>query len=323
MEKIWIDLLALHGPEIFGSEENVFYRLLKEDFQEIMYNGWDQIYLEDSQGIRRLDGLFTSSRDYENEVAKFLANENQRLSVDRSILNFSLDNSFRVQVLHRHISGNNTILSFRKSSSDRFKLQDFIDTGFINFDQYKLLKDLVRKRKSIFICGETSSGKTTLLNFLLGEIPEEERLVVIEDTREVRAPERRNVVYLKSSHEAYRKEEISAGDLVKASLRLRPDRIILGEIRREEVVDFLHAINTGHKGSICTGHGNSPMDMINRLEMLLLEAGLPYDAARIYLGRGIDIICFLEGKLKRSLKSICEVSYEDGEVKINEICESS
>ena len=161
-----------------------------------------------------------------------------------------------------------------------------------------------------------------MLNFLLGEIDSKERLVVIEDTREILAPQERNIVYLRSSKAEYQKEEITTGDLVKASLRLRPDRIILGEIRREEVVDFLHAINTGHRGSLCTGHGNSPQDMIHRLEMLLIEAGVPYDATKRYLGRGIDVICFLEGKSKRQLTSICRVDFIDEEVKVNEIHES-
>lgn len=319
MDRTWYGLLKEYGPEIFGQRENTFHKLLKEDFIEIMYNGWNQVYLEDLEGIRPIENLFASSKIYEQEVARFLASQNQRLSVDRSILNFSMDNKYRVQVLHQHISGGNTILSFRRSASDRFGLGDFYSSDFLNPDQYELLANLVKKRKTIFICGETSSGKTTLLNFLLGEIDKEERLIVIEDTREVKVPDDRNVVYLRTSLEEYKKEEISAGDLVKASLRLRPDRIILGEIRKDEVVDFLHAINTGHKGSLCTGHGNSPQDMVNRLEMLLMEAGVPYEAASIYLGRGIDVICFLEGKLKRQLRSISKVDYVDGEVVISEI----
>ncbi len=321
MDRSWIKLLEIHAPEIFGRVENSFNRLLKMDFEEIMFNGWNQVYLEDGQGIRRLEDVFSSPLEYEKEVARFLASHNQRLSVDRSIVNFSLDNHYRVQVMHRQISGSETILSFRKSGLNRFTAEDFYKSGFITPEQHTLLADLVRRRKTIFICGETSSGKTTLLNFLLGEIESKERIIVIEDTREILAPSDRNVVYLRTSPEEYQKEEITTGELVKASLRLRPDRIILGEIRKEEVVDFLHAINTGHQGSLCTGHGNSPMDMINRLEMLLIEAGVPYRAAKRYLGRGIDIICFLEGKAKRQLTSISQVSFDREEVKVDEIHE--
>lgn len=322
MKKSWIKLLQVHAPEIFGKTESVFLKLLQEDFEEIMYNGWNQIYFEDSRGMRRLENLFLDAKDYEREVALFLASLNQRLSVDRSILNFSIDEKYRVQVLHRHISGSETIISFRQSGSGKFSAEDFYRSGFLSKKQHQILRELVLNKRSIFICGETSSGKTTLLNFLLSEIDSKERLVVIEDTREILAPQERNIVYLRSSRAEYQKEEITTGDLVKASLRLRPNRIILGEIRREEVVDFLHAINTGHKGSLCTGHGNSPEDMIHRLEMLLIEAGVPYDATKRYLGRGIDVICFLEGKSKRQLKTICRVDFIEGEVRLDEINES-
>lgn len=322
MKKSWIKLLQVHAPEIFGKTESVFLKLLHEDFEEIMYNGWNQIYFEDSRGMRKLENLFLDAKDYEREVALFLASQNQRLSVDRSILNFSIGEKYRIQVLHRHISGSETIISFRQSGSGKFTAEDFYKSGFLSKKQHTILRELVQNKRSIFICGETSSGKTTLLNFLLGEIDSGERLVVIEDTREILAPKERNIVYLRSSRAEYQKEEITTGDLVKASLRLRPNRIILGEIRREEVVDFLHAINTGHKGSLCTGHGNSPEDMIHRLEMLLIEAGVPFDATKRYLGRGIDVICFLEGKFKRQLSSICRVDFIEGEVRLNEINES-
>lgn len=322
MKKSWIKLLQVHAPEIFGKTESVFLKLLQEDFEEIMYNGWNQIYFEDSRGMQRLENLFLDAKDYEREVALFLASLNQRLSVDRSILNFSIGDKYRVQVLHRHISGSETIISFRQSGSGKFTAEDFYRSEFLSKKQHQILRELVENKRSIFICGETSSGKTTLLNFLLSEIDGNERLVVIEDTREILAPPGRNIVYLRSSRAEYQKEEITTGDLVKASLRLRPNRIILGEIRREEVVDFLHAINTGHKGSLCTGHGNSPVDMIHRLEMLLIEAGVPYDATKRYLGRGIDVICFLEGKSKRQLKTICRVDFIEGEVRLNEINES-
>lgn len=322
MKQTWIKLLKIHAPEIFGITECKILQLLEGDFQEIMYNGWDQVYLEDTRGIRKMENLFSDSEDYEREVALFLASQNQRLSVDRSILNFSIGEDYRVQVLHRHISGKETILSFRKSGSGRFTAEDFYSSGFLNPQQHALLGELVRNRRTIFICGETSSGKTTLLNFLLDEIRHEERLVVIEDTREIQAPNDRNIIYLRSSRAEYQKEAITTGDLVKASLRLRPDRIILGEIRREEVVDFIHAINTGHRGSLCTGHGNSPQDMVHRLEMLLIEAGVPYEATKRYLGRGIDVICFLEGKGKRQLQSICRVDFLNEEVSVCEIDES-
>ena len=321
MKQPWIDLVKTYAPEFLVKEESPITKLLEEEFDEIMLNAWDQVYLENAHGMKRLQDVFFDQKHYEREIALFLAHHNQRLSVDRSILHFSIEDEVRVQVLHRQISDGRTILSFRKSGAGRFTVEDFYASGFMTERQYALLKKLVLEKKTIFISGETSSGKTTLLNFLLGEIPKEERLIMIEDTREILAPETRNAVYLRTSEAEYQREEITTSDLVKASLRLRPDRIILGEIRREEVVDFLHAINTGHQGSLCTGHGNSPKDMIHRLEMLLMEAGVPYGAAKRYLGRGIDAICHLEGKTKRRLQQICRVVLEEDEVKTYEIDE--
>lgn len=321
MKRAWIDLVKNYAAEFLVKEESPISRLLDQDFEEIMFNAWDEVYLEDAHGMKKLEEVFFDQKHYEREIALFLARHNERLSVDRSILHFAIEDEIRVQVLHRQISDGETVLSFRKSGAGRFSVEDFIESGFMTEKQYTLLKKLVLGKKTIFISGETSSGKTTLLNFLLGEIPEEERLIMIEDTREILAPGIRNAVYLRTSEAEYQKEEISTSDLVKASLRLRPDRIILGEIRREEVVDFLHAINTGHQGSLCTGHGNSPMDMIHRLEMLLMEAGVPYGAAKRYLGRGIDVICHLEGKTKRKLQQICRVVLKEDEVKTYEIHE--
>lgn len=322
MRRQWIALLEEHAPEFFIKEESPLERLLKEECEEIMLNAWDQVYVEKKEGMEKREGIFLHQEHYEREIALFLAQHNQRLSVDRSILHFSLEHDIRVQVLHRQISDDQTILSFRKGGGGRFSKEDFLENGFMTRKQYHLLCRYVREKKTIFISGETSSGKTTLLNFLLGVIPPEERLVVIEDTREIKAPGQRNAVYLRTSRDQYQREDISTSDLVKASLRLRPDRIILGEIRREEVVDFLHAINTGHEGSLCTGHGNSPMDMVHRLEMLLMEAGVPYGAAKRYLGRGIDVICHLEGKTKRRIQKICKVDFDGEEVITHEIHET-
>lgn len=321
MRKKWMQLIEAYAPELLAREENPLSVLLKEDFQEIMLNAWDQVYVETKEGIEKRWGVFQNPQHYEREIALFLAKYNQRLSIDRSILHFAVEGKIRVQVLHRHISDEATIMSFRRSGAGRFSVQDFYESKFMTVSQYILLKKLVSEKKTIFISGETSSGKTTLLNFLLELIPKHERLVVIEDTREIKVSAERNTVYLRTSKAEYQREDISTSDLIKASLRLRPDRIILGEIRREEVVDFLHAINTGHQGSLCTGHGNSPRDMVHRLEMLLMEAGVPYDAAKRYLGRGIDVICHLEGKGRRKIDKICLVEFMRDEVLIREIFE--
>jgi pilus assembly protein CpaF len=170
------------------------------------------------------------------------------------------------------------------------------------------LKDKFQNKRNIFISGRTSTGKTTLLNALIKEIDSQERIVIVEDTPEILVPPGKNAVCLASRKQHYESSEVSISDLIKASLRMRPDRIILGEIRREEVVPFIHALNTGHEGSICTGHSDSGEDMVNRLLMLLIEQGIPLEAARMQLKRSMDILVHLvrvDGT--RRLRSIHEV----------------
>lgn len=311
--------LERYSPESFEKRENTINRLLEEDFTEIMINAWNEIFLEDDQGIRAMEGVFASRGEYRRSVSRFLSYYNQRLSVDRPIIDFDIDKGYRVNVINSHLTGADVVVTVRKGGGQRFQEADFLEGGFMSRKQRQLLMRLMRERKTLFISGETSSGKTTLLNFLLGDIDRSERLVIIEDTAEIKAPVGSNCVYLRTKAKAHLLQEVNTSDLVKTSLRMRPDRIILGEIRREEVVDFLHAINTGHQGSLCTGHGNSPQDMMARLEMLLMEAGIPYEAAQRYLGRGIDAIIQLRGKSERRIEGISAVSFFAGEVKIDDI----
>lgn len=316
--RIW-QWLEAYAPENFARKENTIMQLLESDFTEIMFNSWQQVFFEDESGIRHLEGIFPTRLDYQRSVARFLAYYNQRLSVDRPIVDFDIDKGYRVNVINSHITGEDVVVTVRKGGGQRFAEEDFLESGFMSSAQRRTLLRLVREKKTLFISGETSSGKTTLLNFLLGDIRRSERLVIIEDTAEIKAPSGSNCVYLRTKAKAHLMQEVRTSDLVKTSLRMRPDRIILGEIRREEVVDFLHAVNTGHRGSLCTGHGSSPQDMIARLEMLLIEAGIPFDAAQRYLGRGIDVIVQLKGKSERRLERISEVDFERGEVQLRDI----
>ncbi|NLL23755.1 MAG: CpaF family protein [Tissierellia bacterium] len=311
--------LEIYSPESFAKKDDIIVSLLGNHFTEIMFNAWNEVFIEDDRGIREVKGLFYSREDYRRSVARFLAMYNQRLSVDRPIVDFDIDKGYRINVVNSHLTGGDIVMTIRRGGGQRFKEMDFLEGGFMSRKQRQLLLQLVRQRKTLFISGETSSGKTTLLNFLLGDIDRSERIVIIEDTAEIKAPEGSNCVYLRTKKKAHLVREVNTSDLVKTSLRMRPDRIILGEIRREEVVDFIHAINTGHQGSLCTGHGNSPQDMIARLEMLLMEAGIPYEAAQRYLGRGIDVIIQLRGKSERRLESISAVSFSKGEVEIHDI----
>ncbi len=312
-------LINSYAKELFIERVNKIEQLFEGEFYEIMINNWSQIFVESSEGIRRVDEVFSSAKEYSKNVASFLALYNQRLSVDKPIINFDVKGKYRINVINSNISGRDTIITIRKNGGNRFERDAFINGGFANEIQMSLLEKYVLDKKTIFISGETSSGKTTLLNYLLKSIPFDERIIIIEDTKEITISSKNNAIFLRTTEEEFNVKGVSTSDLVKASLRMRPDRIIVSEIRRDEIVDYLHAINTGHSGSISTGHGNSPEDMLIRLEMLLLEAGIPYNAVKRYLGRGIDIIVQLEGKRNRKISSISKIDYKDGSVEVERV----
>lgn len=316
--EVW-EMLTQYCSEKYIRERNPIERLMDDDYNELMINNWQTIYRETAQGIELVPTVFYSREDYLRHFQHFLAKYNQRISIDKPIVHFDLMGVYRITVVHEHVTQLDPIISIRQSAIRHLSVSDFIDSGFMTQAQLNLLQQLVTDRKTIFISGETSSGKTTLVNFLLRFVPGHERLIIIEDTKEIKATTSTNVVYLRTSEQEFQVKELTTSDLVKASLRMRPDRIILGEIRRDEVVDFLHAINTGHHGSISTGHGNSPHDMISRLELLLLEAGLPFEAVTRYLGQGINYIVQLGGKHRRHIQMISQVTYHDGQIRCHNV----
>lgn len=314
MKKEWWKLLEHYASEHFIEKSSAFEKLLELDFNELMINGWNEIYLERGSVIERMGRIFYSPEDYRKQLQHFLTKQNERLSVDKPIVDFDVGKNMRVSLINENLSQGEVVVTIRKRREFSLTEELLLETGFFTASQARFLKTCVIAKKTIFISGETSSGKTTLLNFLLQYVAKDERILIIEDTREIQVPQGYNKVFLRTREEEFQVKAISTSDLVKASLRMRPDRIILGEIRREEVVDFLHAISTGHRGSLSTGHGSDPRDMINRLEMLLLEAKVPLHAARGYLGHGIDVIVQLGGKKQRMISSINSVHYDRGEV---------
>ncbi|HHT20676.1 MAG TPA: Flp pilus assembly complex ATPase component TadA [Tissierellia bacterium] len=317
MNQVW-EMLQHYCVEKYVKQLNPIEQLMALDFNELMINNWRTIYLEDSSGIRAHEAVFYSREDYLRHFHAFLAKHNQRVSIDKPIVHFDLAGVFRVSIVHENVTQSDPLITIRKSSVV-FRSRQELLSGFATARELTLLEELTAKRETIFISGETSSGKTTLLNYLLQYVPADERLIVIEDTKEIQAKASTNAVYLRTTEQEFQVKELTTSDLVKASLRMRPDRIILGEIRRDEVIDFLHAINTGHHGSLSTGHGNSPQDMVSRLELLLLEAGLPYEAVQRYLGHGIDIIVQLAGKHQRRIDRISRVSYRDGKIRFSDV----
>lgn len=319
--EVW-EMLEEYCSEKYIREQDPIEQLMEGDYNELMINDWQTIYRETPAGIEPIETVFYSREDYLRRFHHFLAKHNQRISVDKPIIHFDISGIYRLTIVHEHVTQSDPIISIRKSSIRELTEVDLIESEFLTTGQLNLLKRLVQTRQTIFISGETSSGKTTLINFLLRYVPSHERLIVIEDTKEIKASASTNVIYLRTSEQEFQIKELTTSDLLKASLRMRPDRIILGEIRRDEVVDFLHAINTGHHGSLSTGHGNSPFDMVSRLELLLLEAGLPFEAVNRYLGQGIDYIIQLGGKTKRRIEQISRIRFEENQIRFYDVDET-
>ncbi|WP_459128669.1 CpaF family protein [Guggenheimella bovis] len=322
MENALEKLLTDYCPEMSVREQNPLEKLLLVEGSEIMINSWNHVYVEEGGKIQRIENVYSSKDNYEKDLYYFLAKYNQRIAIDKPILDFDIENRFRVCVVHSNITQAEPVLSIRKKAEKQFTRERFLQNGFFTEEIATFLEQAVRDRKTIFISGETSSGKTTLLNYLLTFIDPEERLIVIEDTQEIKAPKGSNAIYMRTAEAQYEVKPTTSSDLVKASLRLRPDRIILGEIRRDEIIDYLHAINTGHNGALSTGHGSSAKDMLARLEILLLEANVPYEAVGKYLGGSIDLIVQMSGKKHRKVQTISSIHYVNGKVEIHDLVEN-
>jgi pilus assembly protein CpaF len=292
-------------------EDNIIDNLLSmEEVSEIMVNNHEEIFYEKNGRLFKLNQGFNRKESYLSYIRKLLMESNKVINENNPILDFEL-NTLRINLIKESLSNSQPILTIRKKTLKNVSLYDLVKNGFMNREMYTLIEKAIKNKKNIFIAGGTSTGKTTLLNAIVNEISKEERLVIIEDTREIQALKNSNTVYLTARKAIYDLKEISLKELIKTSLRLRPDRIILGEIRREEVIDFLHVINSGHDGSICTGHASSAMDMILRLKLMLYESGIDERAAQIMLFRGIDYVIYLEKEDVRKITQIFELEYEN------------
>ena len=291
---------------------------------EIMVNGKDDIFVERHGQIERVPINFESTDRLEHVIQRLAARVGREINDLNPIVDARLADGSRVNAVNSNIALNGPILTIRKFSKDRMNMADLIRQGDISEDAADFLKTLVRVGYNIFVSGGTSSGKTTFLNILSDYIPPQERVIVIEDSAELAIRGHENLVRLEAKNaNAQGKGEISIRDLIRASLRMRPDRIIVGEVRSGEVVDMLAAMSTGHDGSLSTGHANSPRGMLGRLETLFLSAsGFPVEAVRSQIAEAIDIFVHLartdDGK--RRVMEITELyGYEDGYFKLNQI----
>ncbi len=294
----------------------------EEDVTEIMINGAEHIFLEEQGKMHRWAGKFESRQKLEDIVQLIVAKANRIVNEANPIVDARLEDGSRVNVILPPVALNGPIVTIRKFSKEPFTMERLLEIGALTSEAAEFLKLLVEAKYNIFICGGTGSGKTTFLNALTAFIPGDERIITIEDSAELKVNGVENLVQLEVRNKNTEGTgEISIRELIRASLRMRPDRIIVGEVRGAETIDMLQAMNTGHDGSLSTGHGNSIPDMLDRLEtMVLLGTDIPLTAARKQIASAIDIMVHL-GRLRDGRRCVLEVSEilgcRDGEIEKN------
>ena len=298
---------------------------LLEDRQvtEIMVNGPEHIFAERQGKIERWSLSFDSPDELAEIIRNIAGDVHREISELNPIVDARLADGSRVNSVYRNVAINGPILTIRKFSDNYMTMEDLAGNGTITPEAALLLRTLVECGYNIFVSGGTSSGKTTLLNALAGAIPPEERVIVIEDSMELKLSTVENIVHMECRNAVSSgKGSVTMSQLIKSSLRMRPDRIIVGEVRGAEVADMLQAMNTGHSGSMSTGHGNSVEGMLRRLEaMYLMAASMDMDAIRSQIAEGIDIMVHIE-KIggKRRITEITEIAgYEKGLFRLNRL----
>ena len=302
----------------------IIEELLEEpDITEIMINGPNNIFVEKKGRINKIDERFESENRLNDIIQQIVAKTNRRVNESNPIVDTRLEDGSRVNVILPPIALEGPIVTIRKFSKRGITIDDMISWGTISKEAADFLKMAVMAGYNIFVSGGTGSGKTTFLNVLSNFIPKDERIVTIEDSAELQIAGIDNLVSLETRNaNVAGAGEITIRDLIKSSLRMRPERIIVGEVRGGEALDMLQAMNTGHDGSLSTGHANSTEDMLSRLETMVLQgaAGLPLDAIRQQIASAVDIIIHLSRLRDKSRKTveITEVlGLEDGRIKLN------
>ena len=284
-----------------------------EKISEIMVNGKDDIFVETSGSIRKLDIGFDSVEQLEELIRRLAAKVHREINELNPIVDARLEDGSRVNAVYKNIALNGPILTIRKFPETAITMEKLIQTGSITREAASFLKMLVTAGYNCFISGGTSSGKTTFLNVLSNYIPPTERVIVIEDSVELQIRQIKNIVRLECKQaNGQNRGKVAMEDLIKTSLRMRPDRIIVCEVRGKEVVDMIQAMNTGHDGSLSTGHGNSIQGMLRRLESMFLQAAdYPIEAVRAQIAEGIDIIVHL-GRMSDGSRKVLEIAEIDG-----------
>ena len=318
---------AILGRELFNAfrKLDILQELIEdEEITEIMINGTQPIFIERNGRIYETDKKFLSKGKLEDVVQQMVAGCNRVVNEATPIVDARLEDGSRVNVVLPPVALNGPIVTIRKFPKSRITMETMIDTGSIGKEAAAMLIQAVKAKYNIFISGGTGSGKTTFLNALSAYIPETERVITIEDSAELQITQIPNLVRLEARDATMEgKLQVSIRDLVRTSLRMRPDRIVVGECRGVEAIEMLQAFNTGHDGSFSTGHANSAKDMLSRLETMALGAGeIPLVALRSQIASGVDLIIHLERMRdgSRKVREIVEVlGVEQGEIQLQPI----
>ncbi|EGD45662.1 type II secretion system protein E [Ruminiclostridium papyrosolvens DSM 2782] len=289
---------------------------------EIMINGPENIFVEKKGKISHLEISFESQQKLEDIIQIMVTAVNRTVNESNPIVDARLKDGSRLNVVLPPIALNGPIVTIRKFPGKPIDMESLIELQSLTIEAAEALKMLVRAKYNIFVAGSTGSGKTTYLNALSNFIPTDERIITIEDSAELQIANISNLVSLETRNANVEgRGEITIRKLIKTALRMRPNRIIVGEVRGEEAIDMLSAMNTGHDGSLSTGHANSTQDMFSRLEtMILSAANLPLEAVRKQIASAIDIIIFLS-RLRDGSRRTIDISevlgIENGLIKLN------
>ena len=279
-----------------------------EDITEIMVNGPSSIFVEKDGRLQKTDRKFESVERLDHIAQQIASGGNRIVNESNPILDVRLEDGSRVNIVVPPIALNGPVITIRKFPKEVMTMEKLLEMEAVSEEAAAFLEKLVKARYNIFISGGTGAGKTTFLNILSNFIPREERIITIEDSAELQIRQVPNLVRLEARNANVEgKNQVTIRDLVKSSLRMRPSRIIVGEIRDAAAIDLLSAMNTGHDGSLSTGHANSPRDMLNRLETLVLMGmDIPLAAVRQQIASGIDILVHL-GRLRDGSRRVLQI----------------
>ncbi len=325
LDKLTVDCRKRIFDEVFNTLRrlDILQPLVEDDaITEIMVNGLTPIFIEKNGALEQTDLKFKNAKRLENVIQRIVASVNRSVNTASPIVDARLYDGSRVNVVLPPIAINGPILTIRKFRKHNYSLSDLVRLKTIDAAMADYLRRAVKARRNIFISGGTGSGKTTFLNALSSCIDLRQRIISIEDSAELKLDHLPNWVRLETRNaNAEGSGQIMIKDLIRTSLRMRPDRIIVGEVRGDETIDMLQAMNTGHSGSLSTGHANSIGDMLKRLETMVYAAkDMPLDSIRQQIGSAIDVMVHLTRGADGGRKVVAVVElngYEAGQYQLN------